>query len=1573
MAEFSVTPELYFMRRLATVRRAQALSASMQFDLARSPLSDDELEQVVDAFDGKASASGFGFSEILRDVLSREPRRIPVPDLKRLQENLIRQGYAPPDAQANGVWDPNWYAYFRRWDRDNYEAVVAGRHWGAAPIEAGIRAITNTLPSRVWQGLVGTARGLVEQTPETFERGGLLGGAAAGAAIGATVASVVPGLGTAAGAVGGAVIGGVAGFLADLFGKEPEEVEESVGQRLLDALSPYEEYRQQGWRAFWEDLGYVGAATSLIAGAGLAVRGAAGVVAGIRATAAGEVPLAAPGITPGVTPVAAPSVTPGVTPGPVMPALRAALQRPAVPELGPVAQVVRAATRRLVPGSAGWIEQQMIRFGPLANIQRPAFQVVTKAFSGLSAGQMGARLAAGFDLGTGAAGTTTIEKAIEETDPLRSGITLPLLGDLVDWAAFVMVPERFLPFRARDLARAADRLLGDASLLPYAHAFQYGTDLSLRRAADLAKEVVTPELNTYLRLDYGIHVEALSRLRTTGTSGTVGAYTRARAEVVRALKAEVAAEGPGSPLVRRILEHSLSSPTRFEAWLVELGGENRGVAILRNWAEASRIAREVERDVRSGRLLVNETDEAFGLVRFQEGPGRETFVAGARGLERKRGTFRRELVPPRGPFMATPEGLEVAGVRGQGLAEAALRQERTRLEQAIRRNERLARRSTDPAVVARLNEDLRRLRERLEVVRREIAAGPQKVLAGVRVLPARLDFLTRRDLYDLRRRYLELADQVKKTWEGNLTAAHVVAREQLRDLVQDLAAKGYIPDELARRTVAQGAAPGREVARYLEEAAQTAARDVDVPPEVAERLRALGYKPVVTGEDVIALHEIPQIAEVFGVGDYTRRRNFFETLGLSPRWTKDEDLFALRVASERAELQQIFEERGLPLSGQQAITRLRERLTEMNHQGVVVGPVVKPIRGRARLYMVDVRELSPEDILAVFEDIPNFTDDVARDVYAALKRGAAYGADADFLHPMVAARELGRALRINGLPGFSDFIRTLKVPVTRRSVAAAAGALAGAAAGAALGDEPKDILRGAVGGAAVGLLGRAAAARTYGYLPDHLVRLNTALRYTFSLTFDAGRYSEQNLIAAARYGLPPMLRPKRYLTSRGPLRSPYSAELVHGEEAWQHAVRLWDEINGVSWFVHIDDTDRRLFQAGLLGFQPRNFEVAQAFLLYQRGWSQAKIKEAISQIGRYGLGRTALEKSANFIFFPFSFSKKLITSLGDFLLQAPGRNLLLHEGLRRYHESSLDERFHDLIENHLPLLEQLWTVNNLAFGLSPGRFFLEGFDDHRTTVGRVMQILASVLVPSGAATPLAQAAGGLGDLGVHAFVPVVITGESLDRAGGIDGLDDILRRYVPLVREIDQYFVEGQGGKILGGAVGEQIAATLEGRAPYGQLTAYLDEIRAFKHELEPLAIALGYSSVEGFLASDLGAPIQARYEELKQELRRRYPTGFRLVSEIDNSALMNEAALADLVREPDPEPGEQQILRIAEKVTLLRMLNQELGVPADIGGALIGATVRQMALPWAEDRRFAELYDRFFMREFGPIRRIAT
>jgi len=94
-------------------------------------------------------------------------------------------------------------------------------------------------------------------------------------------------------------------------------------------------------------------------------------------------------------------------------------------------------------------------------------------------------------------------------------------------------------------------------------------------------------------------------------------------------------------------------------------------------------------------------------------------------------------------------------------------------------------------------------------------------------------------------------------------------------------------------------------------------------------------------------------------------------------------------------------------------------------------------------------------------------------------------------------------------------------------------------------------------------------------------------------------------------------------------------------------------------------------------------------MLGQRGYSDSQIAKALKDIYSYGVGRARMEKSINYIFFPFSFEKKLLTTLGDFVLQAPGRALLIHEGMRRYEQSSWAHDIQDFLQDHVPMLEQL--------------------------------------------------------------------------------------------------------------------------------------------------------------------------------------------------------------------------------------------------------------------------------------------
>jgi len=1045
----------YFMQRLGAVRRAQQLPASAQFDLARSPISDDELEDIIDSFrDTPAARSGWGFSELLQQVLSSEPKRLPVSDLTALQTNLIAGGYAPPNAVANGNWDPSWFASFRRWDRDNWEQQQAGRHWYSAPIESGIRAITNTLPSRVFQGLVGGAKGVVLQTPETFERGGLAGGVVAGAGIGAAVGSVVPGVGTALGAVGGAAVGGVAGFLSDLLGSDEGEEDQSGAERLLDALSPFEEYKQQGARAFFEDVGYVASAASMITGAGIAARG---VSTGVRAlSAARALPEAGAimdtsavgAVLQGAPGELASFSGGGAVLGQPASVAAAALFRPAArSQLGIFGTLVKAAAKRgqLLPGTVGALENTMLRWSPISFGQRLGPNIALKAFGGLTQAQMGARLFGG--MGQGSSGefeeaktaleaelgrdlnegelarisrltaTSTIEKAIASAPELKTGIQTPL-GDLVDLSAFVLYPQHFLPFRGASVAKSSVAMLGDTMLAPFAHAIQHNNPgVGIKRAVEQAKETITPIDNAWMRADYGINREAddiIQRARLSPEKAfRQRSHQYARADVIRNIRREYDVKGRSETL-ERVMEFSVVDPTDFEGWLIGLNGKHRGIDRLTAWKKANELARKTEREV-TDQFEYIDTDSGVIVRANASLPDEELRLAGAEGGVMLRPGQRKPVSTKGIVSVKQAENVDILTVEDRI----------ARLETRAKKYVQTADRATVPPWVgislreqARLaRSEAQGLRDKLKILK----SGNRKfpVIDRFRIVPARTEFADRSAVFAKRREFLQLRQEVLATLEN--PNAHLIARQKFDTFVDQLSMEGFIPDAIAKKS--KVGKPSDRIAKILEEQAKSAARTVDLPDQYMKQFEELGYKPVETGDDVLFPDQLEQMIEVGGIGDYTRRAQVWETLALSPRWRSDRSVFHLRREHELSELSQLFAEEKILLSPEQAMRRLHERLSAVNHGGAVLGPFVRS-EGKTRLYKVDTRDLSVDDILKAFEDVPGFTDKTALKMYGALRRGAAYGGELKLLAPMDSARAIGKALRINGLPGFSDVVRT---------------------------------------------------------------------------------------------------------------------------------------------------------------------------------------------------------------------------------------------------------------------------------------------------------------------------------------------------------------------------------------------------------------------------------------------------------------------------------------------------------------------------------------------------------------------
>jgi hypothetical protein len=264
--------------------------------------------------------------------------------------------------------------------------------------------------------------------------------------------------------------------------------------------------------------------------------------------------------------------------------------------------------------------------------------------------------------------------------------------------------------------------------------------------------------------------------------------------------------------------------------------------------------------------------------------------------------------------------------------------------------------------------------------------------------------------------------------------------------------------------------------------------------------------------------------------------------------------------------------------------------------------------------------------------------------------------------------------------------------------------------------------------------------------------------------------------------------------------------------------------------------------------------------------------------------------------------------------------------------------------------------------------------DNRTALGNVMFTLGTAFVPSGgAATTAAQMAGAIGDLGVQAFSPIVVTGESIKRAGGAESFLDILKSYVPFTREINTYFFGN--GPLLGptSAVGAQLKANPswlggEGLSPYSQYQDYVDELREYKNDLEPLARVMGYASADGLLNSDIGLPMKMQYEQRRMELRKQYPTGSAMSDQFENSALQHERAIQDIVEKVNKSEAEEAIVKISQEEWKWRMLRQATSLPSEMVSAIAAKRIRDFALKYANDRRFRELWEYLYAPIYGPV-----
>lgn len=279
-------------------------------------------------------------------------------------------------------------------------------------------------------------------------------------------------------------------------------------------------------------------------------------------------------------------------------------------------------------------------------------------------------------------------------------------------------------------------------------------------------------------------------------------------------------------------------------------------------------------------------------------------------------------------------------------------------------------------------------------------------------------------------------------------------------------------------------------------------------------------------------------------------------------------------------------------------------------------------------------------------------------------------------------------------------------------------------------------------------------------LPNRLIQLRNEFRFELDPWFSMKRWVKTSAKLAAE-GITPTWNPLEMMTEKG----------------------IWNEAKSTLERV-IPERANPIFDSGdyYLRSQdiwiPNNVKAQEAWGAYnwaQQGLNDTQIREKIIHTFEYGVGgvsgRSALERSMNMVFFPFSFEKTVAKNLGGYLIDHPAQRVLLTKGLAAYNQFNTEHADNPLavafFEKHMPLFTEVANLNMFTHGISLGQF------------GGINRPILNLFLP-------------------QSWAP---TKTNLDK----------LQEFIPAVKNFSRLWDElKQQGSVLG-AVGENMLADLHG------------------------------------------------------------------------------------------------------------------------------------------------------------------
>ncbi|RMF62347.1 MAG: hypothetical protein D6746_04185, partial [Bacteroidetes bacterium] len=382
----------------------------------------------------------------------------------------------------------------------------------------------------------------------------------------------------------------------------------------------------------------------------------------------------------------------------------------------------------------------------------------------------------------------------------------------------------------------------------------------------------------------------------------------------------------------------------------------------------------------------------------------------------------------------------------------------------------------------------------------------------------------------------------------------------------------------------------------------------------------------------------------------------------------------------------------------------------------------------------------------------------------------------------------------------------------------------------------------------------------YSRLSDAAIDLRDRIRFSLSPVFDIQRYTEGLTLGITANDtdipLPLTFSPmKKAMKELGMSRAEILAQFRNaGQESWMDAVESTQ-----AWF----------FEEGIMGFSPLDWMAATHARFVAAGMDPFEAADKVHDIYTYGVkGRSGLEMSVNFVFFPFSFQKKYLTHVSKFVMSDLGRAMLIHDSIKTW--DTLNERY-DLParwRDQLPILTQLWKVNSLAFGFSPGQ------------LGGINRLYLDVI----RSTPKVAEAH---DAVVNLFLPQAL---QIHSEADSKKLTKVMGRVVPILRDTQDLIRDTV-------ETGYALWASPVHRVRRAEADAGWEEYNKLRKLVNEAARRSGFSLSQVLSGSPRYAPFRLWYDQQLAEIAKKYPAWQEARIRASQSIVRKEAELADIVK----------------------------------------------------------------------------